>query len=560
MKKMKVFAWGLAILVLLSSGIVGCKKTGDSDNKADSHITQSDDGSKQEAVTFTVFTGEPGQQYAKDNKIYKLIEEKLGVKFEFEFQVGDLDQKLGVMVASGDYPDIIHGSSSADKLIKAGAFLPMQDMITDETPKLKKHIEPYINKIKEREDGNIYIIPNYGRYYGEDSGTWYGGPAFWIQKAVLKEFDYPEIKTLDEYFDIIKRYKEKYPEIEGQPTIGFEVLCYDWRSFCLKNAPAQLAGYPNDGGIIVNPDTYAASIYANTDIAKAYYKKLNAAYNDGLIKPETFVRNYDEYLAVLSSGAVLGMFDQGWQFEKAANSLIAQDRIERTYAPLPIVLDESITPYYRDRPPLNINRGYGISVDCENPERFVKLLDTFLSEEWQKIFAWGIEGEDYLVDDKGIFYRTEEQRANSEDPSWKLSNKAEALFGNLPKIEGTFSDGNATTPVNQPDEYFATLKPLDQEILNHYGIKSYPQMLGKAPENPKYYPAWQISLGNGTDAAVAEQKIGEVQVKYLPTLIMDSVENFDTVWEEYLARYHKINIKAYEDKVNEGIQWRINNW
>ena len=68
---------------------------------------QSDDGGKIEPFTISAFIGEAGQQPTPDNKIYKMIKEKTGASFEFEFLAGDKDQKLGVMIAGSDYPDIM---------------------------------------------------------------------------------------------------------------------------------------------------------------------------------------------------------------------------------------------------------------------------------------------------------------------------------------------------------------------------------------------------------------------------------------------------------------------
>ena len=45
----------------------------------------------EDPITVTMFVGNPLDQPTNDNKIYKLIEEELGVKFEFEFLAGDLD-------------------------------------------------------------------------------------------------------------------------------------------------------------------------------------------------------------------------------------------------------------------------------------------------------------------------------------------------------------------------------------------------------------------------------------------------------------------------------------
>ena len=38
--------------------------------------------------------------------------------------------------------------------------------------------------------------------------------AFWIQTRVLKWAEYPEIKTMDQYFDLIERYNEANPTME----------------------------------------------------------------------------------------------------------------------------------------------------------------------------------------------------------------------------------------------------------------------------------------------------------------------------------------------------------
>ena len=104
------------------------------------------------------------------------------------------------------------------------------------------------------------------------------------------------------------------------PTIGFEILSYGWRNFCLKNPPQHLIGHPNDGGVVVDQETFKAEVFADKEYAKRYYKKLNEMNALGLIDRETFTLNYDQYIAKLSSGRVLGMFDQKWNFNNANNS------------------------------------------------------------------------------------------------------------------------------------------------------------------------------------------------------------------------------------------------
>ena len=77
----------------------------------------------EEPLTVTVFVGEPRDQPTSDNKVFQKIAEEFGLKFEFEFLAGDLNETLGVKIAGQDYADLMVGGNYAEKLITAGAFV-----------------------------------------------------------------------------------------------------------------------------------------------------------------------------------------------------------------------------------------------------------------------------------------------------------------------------------------------------------------------------------------------------------------------------------------------------
>ncbi|MBR2053276.1 MAG: hypothetical protein IJ968_00105, partial [Clostridia bacterium] len=114
----------------------------------------------EEPITVTVFRGDPGDQPTDDNKIYKMIEEEFGIKFEIEFLAGDLDETLGTKIAGEDYPDLFDGGNSAEKLINAGALIDLMPYISEEkTPNLYNHIKDLLPQLVN-EDGELFIIPN----------------------------------------------------------------------------------------------------------------------------------------------------------------------------------------------------------------------------------------------------------------------------------------------------------------------------------------------------------------------------------------------------------------
>ena len=511
-----------------------------------------------EPITLTVFRGDPGDQPAEDNKIYKLIEEKFGVKFEFEFLAGDLDEKLGLMIAGEDYPDLFDGGNSADLIISNGALINLLDYINPEdTPRLWAHIEPQKARLIDKdEDGNdvLYIIPNYGLTDGDQIVNEVNGPAFFVQKQVLAWAGYPQIHTLNEYFDLIEKFIEANPTDEnGSPYVGFDILCEDWRHFCLINPVQHLMGRPNDGEvyICVTDQNYAVTgndpseefkteTFIDKPYAKPYYQKLNEEFHKGLISKDTFVMNYDQYIAQLSSGTVLGMFDQTWDFGNATAALKDAKMDKNTYVALGLVYDpeyvdgQEIEEHYVNGSLPNVRRGFGISVNCECPERIVAMWEEMMSDEWQIILNWGIEGEDYYVED-GRLLMTEEQYMQRNDNAWKAQNRALAFFESSPKKQGWILDGefagNAWDPANQPEIVLGLMNDYDKEFLSAYGYSKFADFVNPPIELAPYGEAWQIDY---TPVDVDHQDFLNIQDKRLPELIMCDPAEFDAKWDAFV--------------------------
>jgi putative aldouronate transport system substrate-binding protein len=553
-------------------GLVGCSSHGAAEEAAPSKpvvIPEGDLADKSGTLTpsnpteLSVYIETSEQAPAADNKLTKLLKDKLGVTLKYELVSGDnADQKIGVMLAGGDYPDLIGTGDLKKRFIEGGAITKLDDMLaTGKYPNVEDYVKPYIKQMSysgDAIDKGLYILPAFNRFYGDITGGSYYGPAFWIQKRVLEDAGYPDLSnmTLDKYFELIENYKAKHPQTDGAPTIGYEAPAPTGAEWILTNPPALLAGSPNNGGVIVDANNHA-EIFANKDVAKNWFQKLNDEYNKGVVDPETFTLTNDQFQAKLATGAVLGMHNQGWQFGTATASLQSAKKDEYTYVPVMPVYDGA-TPYYADRAVMNINQGFGVSTTSKQPEKALKFLDIMLSEPWQKVLSWGIEGEDYEVGDDGMFTRTAEQRANSKDLTWKSKNKLMALNSQIPKHNGTFSDGNAFSPDDQPTEFYATLSDYDKKFMQKYGTKTWMDFVNKAPENPKYYPAWNIGLSDA--AQQANQQMTDAAVQNLPKIVAGKTADFGKNWQAYTDTLGQIDIKTYEDEINQGIQDRLKNW
>lgn len=544
MKKFLAVIFSLVLLIAL----VGCNNDSTSGDEKDK-----DSSDSTEPFTFTYFNaGSAGKDIVStDTKIGKIFEEQTGTTVKMEFLVGDVNTKIGTMIASGQYPDVLVPDTAIDKILDAEAFIPLNDLIEEHAPNLKKLYEPYLNRMKA-EDGNIYFIP-FNANHGYIANPNIDQGAFWIQRGVLKEFGYPEVKTLDQYFKLIEDYAAKYPEIDGSKTIGFTALTHDWRFFATTNAPVHLAGYPNDGEVYVDMETKEAKVYGNNEWTERYLKKLNEINQKGLFDKEAFVANYDQYLAKLSSGRVLGFFDYQWQMATAENALRQAGNDDRRYIALPIVFDEDIKDQYIDPPAFVNNRGLGITTSAKDPVRIIKFLDNMAKEENQKLIMWGIEGETF-ESDNGRYYRTDEQIAQASDEKFREEFGFKQFEYYWPRGNGLFSDGNAWEPRRQPEVAQATYTEGDLAILEKYNAEVFSDLFAEPDDRP-WYPAWSAELEQGSPAQIYTQKKTDLQRKHFPILVLEG--NFDKNWKSYVGEYNKLDVKEYEKTMTEIVKQRI---
>jgi len=551
MKKTKSLLALVLTTMLLVGALGGCGSKSDADNSS-----ASDGGVKK----FTAFFATAGKEIPDNNRVKKLITEKIGAEVDEQWLTGQTaKERIGVMVAGGEYPDFIDAGDATQALIDAGALIPLEDYI-DKYPNLSKYLSEQDRKRLTQPDGHIYYINQFSTVQGKETDTNMGSEAFWIQKAVLEWANYPTIKTVQEYFDLISAYKEANPTIDGQPTIGFEILSDDWRYFCLENPPQFVAGYPNDGKAIIDKDTLTAKNYNTIPEAKEYFKILNEQYAKGNIDPETFTSSYDQYISKISTGRVLGMVDQHWQFQNAENSLKQQGKDERTYVPLGLTIDPNVTEHYRSKLEFNAGSGIGISTSCKDVEGALKVINDLLDPEVITMRSWGEKDVDYKVDENGKFYRTEEQRDNSKNQDWVNANMC--AYSYFPNYKGMQADGiNTILPGEQPEEFRATLSETDKKILDAYGYETFADFLNPPPEeNELWFPIYSYvnTLTADSAAGIASQKMDDIKKQWLPKVVMSGTSNFESTWNEYTTTLTtQADVKAYEDVLTQEVKRRV---
>ena len=80
--------------------------------------------------------------------------------------------------------------------------------------------------------------------------------------------------------------------------------------------------------------------------------------------------------------------------------------------PLGISYDGSGQQWHTYGSDINSTSGFAVTTGCYDPYLAFSYLNSILEQDIHDLRFWGIEGEDYLVDYQGLFYRTEEMRFN----------------------------------------------------------------------------------------------------------------------------------------------------
>ena len=568
MKRKKLVSM-LLITAMTATLFAGCGgnsgnngKTSNAGSSAAGTESSADAGTENGDVKeFTAFFAVPGSEINDDNEIQQIIAEKTGVKVKETWLTGQTaDEAVGTMIAGGEYPDFIEGGSGQMQLYEADALIPLDDYI-EQYPNIKNLFTDLEWEKLRQDDGHIYWIPQFSCIKNEEKVCTHNDEAFWIQARVLEWAGYPEIRTMDQYFDLIEAYNDANPTMEdGTANIPYTILCDDWRYFCLENAPQFLDGYPNDGSCMVDPDTLTVLDYNTSDTAVKYFKKLNEEYKKGIVDPESFTQTYDEYIAKLSTGRVLGMIDQWWDFAYTAGDALKQAGLDKQgcdYIPLPITIDESVkNQWHNSGGAFNEATGLAITTGCEDPDAAAKFVSDLLDQDTHNLRFWGVEGVDYQVDENGEFIRNDDQRMQASDTAYKASHLCSYSY--FPQYSGTSDDGiNANKPEGQANEFFDGLNEDVKKAFEAYGVETYVEMLGTNEAPGDWYPMWSFSnnFTTSTPGGMAWTKIGEVKHEQLPHVVM--ADDFDSAWAAYMDAYNACQPEDFLSELQTELDTRM---
>ncbi|WP_339272771.1 ABC transporter substrate-binding protein [Paenibacillus sp. FSL W8-0426] len=555
--KMKLGAFMLATTLF----IAGCGN-GNAANTPDS-----EGGESNQAVTFTFFGADASPNWNKmQDAVGKKITELTGVTINAEYDIssGGGNDRISLMAASGDYPDLIFPKGNLTRLVDAGAMIDLTDLIEEHAPNLKKIYGEHFNRLKySNEDPSIYWIPTNGAidqiYFDANNGAA-------IQHRVVKELGYPEIKTLEDFEQVLRQFYEKHPTTEdGQPTIPLSLSADGWRRMITVTDPAAMStGSPGDGEYYIDPETYEAVLHYKRPEEKEYFRWLNKMYNEGLLDKDSFVQKDDQYKSKIASGRVLSLLDPNWGYSDAENALKSAGKDEMTYGYYPVTLNEDFVR--KDFQDIGFDGyGIGITVNCEDPVRAIKFLDWMSSEEGQILRNWGIEGEHYVVKDGVRTIPEEVQERKNKDNNAFTAESGIGLYYIFGAHYGDGvkdSTGNYYT-TNYPEQIQQSYSNAEKEALQGYGITTWKDLFPSEEQFPvkEWGAAYNMPIPSDSgDYNVVYQKTQDIIQKRIAEAVTSSPDSFDGIYDNMIAELNQAGAEGMEQQYTEWIKDRVRLW
>ena len=340
------------------------------------------------------------------------IEENFGLTLDVEQPPTDASTKLGLMIASGDLPDLmsITDSDMYKQLVSAGKVWDMKSF-------LEKY-DPDSHLLKDfPEDVKQALVDTYGDWYSypshmesaDNRETFVPDDQVWVDvvekgdnscimfnKEIMDAVGITEddVKTEEGFYAACEKVKTSGYTVDGQSVLPVVLHADQWINNSLD------AVISNNFGVVpVDED----GNYVHKETTPGYknaLKFVNNLIQKGYLDVNTMTIDETALKTYLDAKRVFCWIGNQAQQDKTNMPWVSYGPVAASNGAKPVLGKD-------------LSAGTGwiqtlVSKDCKNPEKVAKMISWLSSKEGLMSNYYGVEGTDYTVDEKGIVTRTEE--------------------------------------------------------------------------------------------------------------------------------------------------------
>lgn len=402
MKKKRVLCAILATTLVLtaSMGLGGCNKK----EKAGSASTSAEflDYLKDaeypietdKTISWWTIKGPANYNWSKPDDVPSMVAYKksIGVDIDWKSVSGNVKQQFSLLVASGDFPDIVTYEwgvaadvpGGPDKAISDGFITPMDDLLEYYAPDIVKYIEenPSVEKELKTNEGHYYYIPCYVTTE-EQNGDSTNGYVF--RKDWLDDLGLAVPETIEDWYVALKAFKEKKG---AEAPISMN---YNYMKRGLTNPYGIALGLYKEGSTI----KYG---YAERGFLE-FVKEMNKWYKEGIL--DKSIVTVDD--STVNANMLTGRTGATLYWKGNIRTMMTEGpKRDSSFSivgvPFPVMKKGDI-PTFGDRDSMTYTAGAAISQKSQNKELAMKVLNYGFTDEGRELMLFGTEGESFNIED-----------------------------------------------------------------------------------------------------------------------------------------------------------------
>jgi putative aldouronate transport system substrate-binding protein len=393
----KVLAILLSCIMVFAATSCSMKKdSGTTSTKADPNVT----------LTYWMDLNAVTAQVAKsmaDTEFAKELTKETGVKVKFQHPaVGQVTEAFNVLVASGDYPDIIEykwqsytgGPAAA---IKNKVILPLNDTFKKYSPNITKVLKnsPDVNKMVQTDAGQYYVYP-FLRGTTTKGNEQLASDGFVIRKDMLEKVGLGVPSTPDDWYKVLTAFKTqlkiKTPltlKMSGQdPTIMSQQLA---------------GGFDNWGDYYIDNGKVKNGLVESTRYN--YLATMHKWYSEGLLDNDYLVVDSKAQNSKMLNSTAGATYAPGGSGLGTWNTTMkAKDASVDFVSTPPITSTKGKNAKFSKIQYLADGSGAAITTSCKHVDQAAKLLDYLYGDKGHMLADFGIEGESYTMKNGAPIY------------------------------------------------------------------------------------------------------------------------------------------------------------
>lgn len=490
--------------------------------------------SKSETERITVRLAAPQSTYIKDfdTNTYKLwLEEQTGLNIEIIWlPLEETEKIVREQLQSGkDLPDAYIGFGNYDIFKnpniqtygEQGVILPLNSLIEqygDNTKAVWAELSEYkLQSNMTSPDGNIYFMPGF-----RSSVITRFRQLMWVNKGWLEELELPLPTTTDEFRDMLRAFKERYPD--RIPMAGTEAYYGKQPYEYLFNAFI----YNDTNNFRLLPENGVIEFAPIRDEWREALIYMRGLHDEGLYWPYSFVQDNQQMSQIANDpDDMLGAFlSPGITYTVLQNSPEIMSRytgLGPLMGPEGVKLSTVITSMPK---PNGV-----ITSACEHPEEVLKLFDLMLSKEASLMGRYGERGIDWeFAEDGDISMYGTPATIRIRNQIWNTTQNKH-LCQIVPYISRPVYSGGVTWDGNTTDgEYMNAQTAM---MYQDFAPKEYITTLIFTPEEEEL----TVKIRTDIEAHVKETIIDFITGK---RDIYDDAE-----WQKYLCKFDNLGLTEF---------------